>query len=75
MPELPEVETTRRGIAPRLEGLQVDRVVVRAWRDAERSFLSAGFTGAASGTEYNACPKHLLLAVERGHATAWRRAG
>ncbi len=29
MPELPEVETTRRGIAPHLEGHQVTRLIVR----------------------------------------------
>ena len=29
MPELPEVETTRRGIAPHLIGQRVQRVVVR----------------------------------------------
>jgi len=29
MPELPEVETTRRGIAPHLQGQRVSRVVVR----------------------------------------------
>lgn len=29
MPELPEVETTRRGIAPYLEGRRVERVVLR----------------------------------------------
>lgn len=29
MPELPEVETTRRGIAPYLEGQRVSRVIVR----------------------------------------------
>jgi len=29
MPELPEVETTRRGIAPHLEGQAISRVVVR----------------------------------------------
>ncbi|HBT57140.1 MAG TPA: DNA-formamidopyrimidine glycosylase, partial [Pseudomonas sp.] len=29
MPELPEVETTRRGIAPHLEGRRVTRLVVR----------------------------------------------
>lgn len=32
MPELPEVETTRRGIAPHLEGRQVVRVMVRERR-------------------------------------------
>lgn len=29
MPELPEVETTRRGVAPHLEGRNVDAVIVR----------------------------------------------
>ena len=29
MPELPEVETTRRGIAPNVEGLRIDAIVVR----------------------------------------------
>ncbi len=32
MPELPEVETTRRGIAPWLLGRRVSRVEVRRWR-------------------------------------------
>ncbi|HBO5319978.1 bifunctional DNA-formamidopyrimidine glycosylase/DNA-(apurinic or apyrimidinic site) lyase [Pseudomonas aeruginosa] len=32
MPELPEVETTRRGIAPHLEGQRVERVIVRERR-------------------------------------------
>ncbi|SDT99206.1 bifunctional DNA-formamidopyrimidine glycosylase/DNA-(apurinic or apyrimidinic site) lyase [Geopseudomonas guangdongensis] len=32
MPELPEVETTRRGIAPHLEGRRVTRVIVRERR-------------------------------------------
>ncbi|QTF92409.1 bifunctional DNA-formamidopyrimidine glycosylase/DNA-(apurinic or apyrimidinic site) lyase [Halomonas sp. BM-2019] len=32
MPELPEVETTRRGIAPHLEGRQITEVIVRQAR-------------------------------------------
>ena len=32
MPELPEVETTRRGIAPHLIGQRVSRVIVRERR-------------------------------------------
>ena len=32
MPELPEVETTRRGIAPSLEGRRITRVVIRERR-------------------------------------------
>ena len=29
MPELPEVETTRRGIAPHVEGREIVEVIVR----------------------------------------------
>ena len=32
MPELPEVETTRRGIEPWLVGRRIDRLLVREWR-------------------------------------------
>jgi formamidopyrimidine-DNA glycosylase len=32
MPELPEVETTRRGIEPWLVGRRIERLVVREWR-------------------------------------------
>ena len=32
MPELPEVETTRRGVAPLVEGLEITAVNVRAPR-------------------------------------------
>jgi len=32
MPELPEVETTRRGIEPWLVGRQVEQLIVRQWR-------------------------------------------
>ena len=32
MPELPEVETSRRGIAPHVEGQRIDRVVIRERR-------------------------------------------
>jgi formamidopyrimidine-DNA glycosylase len=31
MPELPEVETTLRGIAPFVTGRVVERVVLRRW--------------------------------------------
>ena len=30
MPELPEVEVCRRGLAPELEGMQIEGVVIRA---------------------------------------------
>jgi formamidopyrimidine-DNA glycosylase len=32
MPELPEVETTRRGIEPWLVGRRIERLIVREWR-------------------------------------------
>ena len=32
MPELPEVETTRRGIAPYVEGREINEVIVRERR-------------------------------------------
>ncbi|MDX1467374.1 MAG: DNA-formamidopyrimidine glycosylase family protein, partial [Halomonas sp.] len=32
MPELPEVETTRRGIAPHVEGREITEVIVRQAR-------------------------------------------
>lgn len=32
MPELPEVETTRRGIAPTVEGRELRRLIVREHR-------------------------------------------
>ncbi len=47
MPELPEVETTRRGIAPALEGATLTAVVVRERR--LRWALPAGFESAVRG--------------------------
>ena len=43
MPELPEVEVTRRGLAPRISGRTISAVVVRE----PRMRLEAEFTGAA----------------------------
>ena len=66
MPELPEVETTRRGIEPHVVGARVAEVIVRR-RDL-RKLVSASltdiegmrFTGAARRSKY------LLLALEDG---------
>ena len=44
MPELPEVETTRRGIQPHLEGRRIDAVIVRERRLRWR--LPPGFEGS-----------------------------
>jgi formamidopyrimidine-DNA glycosylase len=59
MPELPEVETTRRGIAPSLEGRRIDRVVVRErrlrWpvpRGLERKLAGQRVTGVRRRAKY-----------------------
>jgi formamidopyrimidine-DNA glycosylase len=67
MPELPEVETTRRGIAPHLDGRRVTRVTVREprlrWR--VRSSLPDEVAGQSiRGTRRRG--KYLLIDLERG---------
>ena len=69
MPELPEVETSRRGIAPYVEGRRVDRVVIRErrlrWpvaRDIETRL--AGATISSVGRR----AKYLLLDTAGGSA-------
>jgi len=67
MPELPEVETTRRGLAPALEGRVLTRVVVRERRLRWR--LPAGFEAALAGCrvrEVRRRAKYLLIATDRG---------
>lgn len=67
MPELPEVETTRRGIAPHLVGQRIEECLVRDGRlrwpvDPE---LPARIRGAVvNSVERRA--KYLLLATDRG---------
>ena len=67
MPELPEVETTRRGLAPHLSGTTITRLVVRDRRlrwPVERN-LPARLRGAAiRAVERRG--KYLLLDCERG---------
>ena len=71
MPELPEVETTRRGIEPLVAGARVDRVVVRERRlrwpipgEIERKLAGATMLGVGRRAKY------LLLESERGTAIA-----
>ena len=71
MPELPEVETTRRGIAPLVSGARVARVAVRErrlrWpipRQVERELTGATMLGVGRRAKY------LLLKSERGTAIA-----
>ena len=67
MPELPEVETTRRGLAPVLEGRTIACVVVRDRRLRWR--LPAGFEAAVGGSRVRDVArraKYLLIATARG---------
>ncbi len=67
MPELPEVETTRRGLAPVLKGRTIARVVVRDRRLRWR--LPAGFEAAVEGRRVRDVArraKYLLIGTDRG---------
>ncbi|MCK9529245.1 MAG: bifunctional DNA-formamidopyrimidine glycosylase/DNA-(apurinic or apyrimidinic site) lyase [Gammaproteobacteria bacterium] len=69
MPELPEVETTRRGIAPHLTGRRVRAVVVREPR--LRWPVPAALVEGLTGTRIEAVErraKYLLLRTARGTA-------
>lgn len=67
MPELPEVETTRRGIAPSLVGRRVTRVVLRERR--LRWPVPAGFERQLQGRRITAVErraKYLLVRTDGG---------
>ena len=69
MPELPEVETTRRGIAPHLAGQRVESVLLR--RAALRWPIPAEIGARLPGARIEAVrrrAKYLLLDVEAGSA-------
>lgn len=71
MPELPEIETTRRGIAPRLEGFRVAGVTVHDRR--LRWPVSAGLEDSLTGSVIDSVDrraKYLLLRTSRGTAIA-----
>ncbi|MEO5713395.1 MAG: bifunctional DNA-formamidopyrimidine glycosylase/DNA-(apurinic or apyrimidinic site) lyase [Luteolibacter sp.] len=66
MPELPEVETTRRGIEPHVTGVRIEEVIVR--RYDLRQPVSAGI-GKLEGQVILAVArrsKYLLLAIDDG---------
>jgi formamidopyrimidine-DNA glycosylase len=69
MPELPEVETTRRGIAPWLEGRRIHRLVVRErklrWRVPRKAEQQLRGTLV---TEVGRRGKYLLLRTPKGTA-------
>ena len=68
MPELPEVETTRRGIAPHVEGRRITAVSLREtrlrWPVPET--LPACLTGQRCH-QVSRRAKYLLLRLDRGH--------
>lgn len=67
MPELPEVETTRRGIAPHVEGQRVTTVTIR--QRQLRWPVTAGLEAALGGQEILSVErraKYLLLHTEAG---------
>src|SRR5690606_14523819 len=69
MPELPEVETTRRGLAPHVEGARVARVLLR--RPDLRWPIPAEVTGRLPGQRVTAVrrrAKYLLLDTAAGSA-------
>lgn len=68
MPELPEVEVTRRGIAERVGGVRLDRVVLRT--PALRYPIPAGLARRLAGRTLVAAKrrgKYLLLDFGHGH--------
>ncbi len=68
MPELPEVETVRRGLDARLVGRRIDRVEVgreRVVRRTSRDELIAGLTGTTV-TAAGRRGKYLLLPLDSG---------
>jgi formamidopyrimidine-DNA glycosylase len=67
MPELPEVETTRRGIAPHISGQKITRVIVRERR--MRHPIPRSFSSKVSGQrilEVGRRGKYLLLRCGAG---------
>lgn len=68
MPELPEVEVTRRGIAAQVEGRRLDRAVLRA--PSLRYPIPAGLARKLAGrtlVEAKRRGKYLLLDLDGGH--------
>lgn len=68
MPELPEVETTRRGIAPHLLRQQISGVIIREPR--LRWPIDAALPAQVTGQTIHAVTrrgKYLLLGLDRGH--------
>jgi formamidopyrimidine-DNA glycosylase len=67
MPELPEVETTCRGIAPRVSGQRIERVILRETR--LRWPVSPEVAGLAGNRieSVSRRAKYLLMQLDQGH--------
>ena len=69
MPELPEVETVRRGLAPALEGARITAVELR--RPDLRFPFDPGFAEALTGARVESLTrraKYLLIELDNGYA-------
>jgi formamidopyrimidine-DNA glycosylase len=67
MPELPEVETTRRGIEPALQGVRIDQVILR--RPNLRIPFPDGFAERLAGQRIDGVSrraKYILITLEDG---------
>lgn len=72
MPELPEVETTRRGIAPHVEGREITEVIVRQPR--LRVPVPADLVDRLVGARVGALDrraKYLMMPLEAGGTLLW----
>jgi formamidopyrimidine-DNA glycosylase len=68
MPELPEVETVRRGLAPLLEGARIKGVELR--RAGLRAAFPKGFANTLKGAKIGALrrrAKYILADLDNGH--------
>ncbi|ALM51315.1 bifunctional DNA-formamidopyrimidine glycosylase/DNA-(apurinic or apyrimidinic site) lyase [Halomonas huangheensis] len=74
MPELPEVETTRRGIAPHVEGREIREVIVRESR--MRTPVPTDFDDRLIGARFGSLQrraKYLLLPLHDGEDASHER--
>lgn len=72
MPELPEVETVRRGLAPVMEGCKIERVILR--RSDLRKPFPRGFRRRLEGAQINTVgrrAKYLLVYMDSGDVLIW----
>ena len=72
MPELPEVETVCRGLAPHLEGRRIGRVIIRR-RDLRRP-IPRGFAGKVEGrlvARVERRAKYILIHLADGGVVIW----